>query len=724
VFSLLATRSIRRTALALLALIAAATPACQRDPLEPLREALKRRPEDPEANYLYGLALISTGQHSLAQWSLRKAMESPEWVERAGLPLATTAVLLGGYDEAVQVATRVLDAHPDQIEALLVRADARVRTRREYEAALADANRVIELEPDNQGAMPMKVASLLALGRIDEAATALDALESSYRDESLGLHGSPALCAARATFAKEKHDFEQAEKRYDECLKQFPGDGLVVREAIEFFDATERRDKSEEILKSALAADPDAFGYRANLVHRYRAEGRESDAKALLDAATQLANPTSAAVGWSSLALYAIETGDFAQAASAFERARALDPTGSPEIVFGYADALVVAERYDEALKIAETMTVPAHRALVRGRVALARRDPAQALALFSEGNRLWPNNAVSRYYAAVSAEQTGDFQRAAEEYRYSIRIDVRATDAYLRLARLEAAAGRIDDALVPLEFEPGGRPSEDDAAAFKLELLARENRPPPPAAFARLDAKRRAPAAAAIARGLTEGHGPAAALAFLSGLKDLDLRDPENAVALAALVEALAGANKGKQALAPVAAALKAHPDSAAFHAIHGDALAATGADDSAVRAAYQRALEIDPAEHRALVGLAGIEAKAGAAEPALALYERAASADKGDRASIREQAKLLVGLGKSEEAESRLAALLRDHPYDAQAAIALADLRRARGADASATQELARRAVRFGGGAPAQALLEQVDAEKGPAKAPARAG
>jgi thioredoxin-like negative regulator of GroEL len=50
------------------------------------------------------------------------------------------------------------------------------------------------------------------------------------------------------------------------------------------------------------------------------------------------------------MALYSIETGKFDEAAKAFEHARAVDPTGSTEILFGYADALVVAGRHEEAL--------------------------------------------------------------------------------------------------------------------------------------------------------------------------------------------------------------------------------------------------------------------------------------------------------------------------------------------------------------------------------------
>jgi tetratricopeptide (TPR) repeat protein len=685
--------------------------------LAPLREVLDVRPDDPEANYRYGLALVAAGQSSLAKWSLRKAMESAEWVERAGIPLATVAVQLGGYDEAVQVATRVLEKDPDNMDALVVRADARVRTRRGYEAALADAERALELDPENVGAMVPKVAALLGLGRTDEAGTALDALESAHSDEKLGLHGSPALCAARATFAKETHDDAGAEQRFDKCLDEFPRDGMVLHEAVTFFDGIGRTERSEEILKRALDEAPESFGYRASLVDRYRKSGRESEAEALLREATQLQSPAAAAVGWSSVALYSMEKGRYEEAAQAFARARQLDPTDSTEILFGYADALVVAGRHEEALKIAEQITVPAHRSLVLGRVALERGEPARALEHFTEGNRLWPNNPVARYYAANAAEQIGDFERAVEDYRYAMRIDVRATDAYLRLARIEAAAGHLESALAALEFEPGERPDEEQAALMELELDARLDRAPHPSVLQRVPHEHRAAAAAALARGFSARLGPKAAVRFLRAQTDIDLSDPVNAEALAAMIEASAASGDPRTGSSRVEAALAKHPDSAALHALHGDALAAARAEAKAVRAAYQRALEIEPEQHRALAGLAALEARADATESALALFDRAARADASDRASVRSAAQMEVQLGRSADAERRLSRLLRDHPYDAQAAIALAELRQTRGGDRAADAELARRAVKFGGGAAAKELLERIEAARGAA-------
>jgi hypothetical protein len=65
--------------------------------LEPLRKLLAERPEDAELHYLHGRTLSLLGQPSLAQWSLRKAMDDPEWLAEAGQQLAADALRVGDY---------------------------------------------------------------------------------------------------------------------------------------------------------------------------------------------------------------------------------------------------------------------------------------------------------------------------------------------------------------------------------------------------------------------------------------------------------------------------------------------------------------------------------------------------------------------------------------------------------------------------------------------------
>jgi tetratricopeptide (TPR) repeat protein len=690
--------------------------------VEPLQQLLEKNPDDREVNYRYGIALAATGQPELAKWSLRKAMESEEWFERSADALARALLETGDYDESAQVCGRLLERKPDDVPTLLVRADAYIRSRRNYEGALADAGRVLEIEPDNVDALIPRVVALLALERVDEAGEALEQLEGLYRDDSLKMHGSPGFCAARATFAKEKGENDAAAERYDACLELFPEFAPLVQDAVEFFAALGRDEHAQEILERAVEASPTDGNLRLALAMRFHSQGETERAKEVMRAGTRdLESRTDIAGGWAALGSFLLELGDYQEAADAFTRARELDPTGNPDVLFASADAAVVAGRYDEALRLAEQMSVPAHRQLVQGRVALSRREPRKALDHFAEGIRLWPDNAFARYYAAVAAEQLGDFDRAIEEYRYAMRIDPQATDAYLRLARLHAAAGRDSYAITALTFVPGGRPREYEAWLLEMRILARIGQPPkspeqPAEGVAR---EHWSAGVAAVARGISDRDGPAAAVDYLRRAKPVDFADPAHADISEVWIESLAASGRAGEAAAKIEAALAGHSDVAVLHALRGEALQLAGGDPERARAAYDKALELDSAEPRALRGRADLAAAQGANDEALALYDRALAADPDSIAAARSAAKVLSAAGREGEAEERLATLLREHPYDAETALALAELYAARDASPAETRALARRAVLFKGGPKAKAFLQKLRGDEPPAPA-----
>src|SRR5437773_4375634 len=145
-----------------------------RGSLAPLQKLIDARPDDPEVLYRYGRALVAAGQVGFAVWPLEKAIESPDWLEKAGIALATTRIAQGAYDEAVAICSRILEQNPDHAQALVLRATAHVESRRRYEEALADAEHVLAGNPDQSDAQSLRLLALLGLGRVEEAGAALE----------------------------------------------------------------------------------------------------------------------------------------------------------------------------------------------------------------------------------------------------------------------------------------------------------------------------------------------------------------------------------------------------------------------------------------------------------------------------------------------------------------------------------------------------------------------
>jgi tetratricopeptide (TPR) repeat protein len=706
-------------ATAVAALLAA--PACsQRDPLEdvraqqaagnyaatlePLRALIEAKPDDPELHYLHGMALMRTSQPSLAAWSLRKAMEDPAWLSRAGLQLAASAMLTGNAEVAIETTGKLLEAEPENVAALVLRAEAKAASRRDYEGALADADRALELDPDEQNAMVTRAVALLGLARVDDAEKAIAELERRVLEADLGSEAGARFCLVRATFLKEKGDAKSAETGIEGCLEKYPKDGRVVGEAIEFHDAAGNAERSLAILRASLAAAPEATGYRVALAMRLEQAGAREEAEQLLREGTESKEPALASISWVDLANLYASREDFGASAGALAKAISLSPDPRPELLFQHAETLLLAGRNAEARAEAERLGVPAHRELVLARALLAEGKPQEALARFDAGLALWPDNGIARYYAARAAEQLGDFDRAIAEYRYAIRAGIDQTDARYRLARLHEAERAYDLAIVAARHTSATVPADPEAERVALRILARLGRlheARDVIALRSRQPERWGPTVAAMAEGLAQSQGAAAAAKLVRETEALDLREPRNADALRALVRFLCEAGDAVGARAAADAAIAAHPDVAAFHALRGDALAQAGAPAADVRAAYERALALDAGHVPALAGLARLAAASNDVEGALALYARLGEVDTtelGDGAPRRAWAELLLAQGRKDEAAARLADLLLLDPYDGSAAARLAELR---GGDAS----LSKRAERFAAAPPPKA-------------------
>jgi tetratricopeptide (TPR) repeat protein len=693
----------------------------------PLRDMVDAKSADPEVYFLYGRALSAISEHDAALWPLRRAMESEDWLVRAGMQFANNAFQTGNNQTAIDVLDKVIEVSPEEVSAIVLRARARIDSRQNIELALADADLALEIDPDSTAAQIARILALLSLEMVEEAGEALEAIEDFAFETAPEETDSARFCGARASFAKEKGENEVADERYTRCLELFPGVDILVSDAIKFYEGLRDTERVISILEAAVEDAPDLRTFRIGLAMRLSSAGRVDDALDVLRAATDSSNPSIAGGAWMDLAGMLIELDRIDEGVEAFDKVLEAEPNPSPELLFRYADVLLIGERYDEALALAESMKVPAHQFLIRGRVHLERKEYAEALAEFSEGLRAWPDNPVARYYAALAAEGAGDYERAIEEFRYSIRAGASQTDARLRLGRLHYAEGALNYAIMILRHDLSNNQTDIDMAELELEILASQGRDTVvpqhllsvvnrPGAWQR--------AVAAIARGAKLSAGPAGALKYIEDTP-IDLTEVANKLLLRDYVRYLADDGRVGASITVAEASVTAYPDEAVFHAILGMALlrsssrtdAETGADESAenvvanpakAKAEFDRAIELDANEPYALAGAGLVAQAADKKETALDYYLRADAADPSDAAPLQQAIDILLGLGRAEEAEANLEKVLERNPYSGPAALKLLELRLARGAgDEPRSVALANLAMRFGGEGPAAAKV-----------------
>jgi len=411
--------------------------------LEELREILAIAPDLPEANYRLGVALVQTGEPSQAVWALKKAAESPDYAVVAGLVLAQAQHELGNYEEAIRAADRVLEENPDLRMALHVRAQSFLGAQR-LEEALTDTEHLIELFPSDYDVRALHVGVLMDMGRLEEAQEAAGLLEK-IGAESGDPDTAARACLGPALLAKDHlKDVDRAREAFEACVAKHPNHPTVLMHTLRFFDAIGERDRSMEILREAVERSPENLALRSQLANRLRNEGKREEAEQVLQAAVE---SFASAAAWNALASFYRVQGEHEKALEAMEEVMELSGGGNDRLRFAHADVLIDAGELERAARVAESLNQPTYQKLVRGRIALARGDAREALSLFEEGIRRWPDNAGARYLAGLAAQQLGDYERALSEFREAVRADPDATDAALHAARLHFERGEYEQA-------------------------------------------------------------------------------------------------------------------------------------------------------------------------------------------------------------------------------------------------------------------------------------
>jgi len=673
--------------------------------IEPLRELLKERPEDSELHFLYGIALARTGQASLAIWSLREASKDPKWFVHASLELARSAISARDFPAAIESAGAVLEREPDHVAALRLRGQALLEDKVEAEAALEDLTRAVGLDPDDMPTRLTQLRAMLALSRVEEAETAFAEIERRAAEGNLQEEDVALVCTVGASFADERGEAERAEELYESCLEAYPMSATLLDTAMEFFDAKGRPERTTEILRGFLERAPHATAYRGRLARRLRSFGEVKEAEELLLEATRSEVPGLRAHAWSALTDHYIATEDLPAAVAAFESAIVYEGELSPKRKLAHADLLVAANLNERALEVAADLEDETLRDLVRARVNLTEGRPCEALELFEGAFPFWPNNAVARYYAARSAEQCDQFDKAIEHYRQSLRSGADATDAGMRLARMLVAEGRLEDSLFGIQQHLDTHPRDEETILLKTRVgLALGDTALLQEILRGLPSSQvRARAVVILAANAAADQGPEVAIQGLRADPRLDFTTPRDAPALDLLLELMAKAGRAQEARVALSEAIAKHPESAELYFVRARLLEREGAPAAEVQRVLERAAELGPSHAGTLLALGRRAASRGEIDSALSLLDRAYAADPADPTPAREAGQLLADAGRDQEAAARFEEVLIEFPQDAGTALALASLPSAQ----DRRNVLARRAQRFGGGEAAQRLL-----------------
>jgi tetratricopeptide (TPR) repeat protein len=690
------------------------------DSLDPLRELIEEDGDNPQLLFLYGRALFETGQPGLAVWPLRKIMELPEWFERAALLVAKIEIAGGNLENAAEIYADVLEKNPDDMATRLARANVCARSPRMTEEALAEVDRILEIDPDELGAFKPRILAHLSMDNVDEARQGLE--ELGARIEGQQVENEPIKgwhCATMAIFASDSGDEALAAELWAGCEENFPAHENVVYESIEFHKTRDELPRALEVAEAALATESEGFSaYRLVVADLLRQNGRPAEAEALLTAALETEDVIQKSGTLLALTEHYKAVGDLESAAGSLERALAiLQNTGpQPDLLFALADIFIQIDEDERALALTRQMTVAAHRALISARVSHKSKQYVKALNFYDEATRLWPENPFAPYYAGLAAMGAGQFDRAFRSFLLAIRIQDAATDSRFLAARLMAAEGRIGTAV---ELLSTGRVGvSTDGQLLLAEIMAAAKGSELGIQQANLISQKHpelfGEAIAAVAKGtrrrsleaaweavepyLSQPFPPINHLPILRAAVDVAPREKQLKVLEPYVAKAVESAERGENA--------------GSAYEIEGMYFEREGKLDEA-EASYRRSIEVRPNDAATLFRLAQVTASE-SPQGAIVLVERGLAQPEihGKRFEAGLFLSAVSDLEDSPEVEQLLETALEHAPQSGQIAMRLASLLEANDREAGQIVALANRAIRFQVGEEAVAIRERAQA------------
>lgn len=623
--------------------------------IQPLRVLLTAEPENEEANYRLGIALVQTGRSSLALWPLMKAAKSESLGVQAGLVLASTLAAQQSYEEAIRAVDNVLKNDPDNIPALYTRARAYIGAAKP-ERALEDADHVLRLRPDDGAAYSIKTAAMLDLKRYEDAESAQRKLKD-ITENGKSIDKAARACGVLARFYSDQKQEDKARETFVECLEKYPNHPLVRNWATSFYKLIGDPDSAIGIWQKALLDNPEDLETRIVLANVLAESGRMEEAEEVMVGAARLFDTAAA---WQRLASIYRQNGKTTESREALQTALSRARVEPEVLRYALADLFIEEGDLESAQRIADSLREQSYRHMLNATIALAKGDPTEALKRFELGFRLWPNNARARYLAGRAAEQIGDFDRSIREYREAVRVGESETDASLELARIFYSLGQFDTAR---QFAMRHRKNRPFAKADAHIIAARSNAAlgDKKAALELLEmlstsVQYRPEATVEIFVILNKMDGSKIAIAWVEeNLEGIDLADPSYDGLLRLYLDELIAAGRTKDAIALVDAAVAANPESADALELKGGLLSRLGKNGEA-RKYIDMALELEP-EHAGALGLLGTAAaQAEDLEQSLVYFDRAAAADPGNPSYAYSAARLTGALGRRDESIARL--------------------------------------------------------------------
>jgi tetratricopeptide (TPR) repeat protein len=406
--------------------------------------AVKIDPKFGEARYKMAQALERTNNRAALPEYIRAADALPD--NREAQIKATQILLLSGrFEDAKTRASALLAKDPNDLEAMLLRANA-MAAMKDPEGALAEVEQAMKIAPADSRA-------LVGLGAIRQGSGDAAQAEAAYRQAIALDPNSIDAQLALANFLFAAGRVDEAEQTLKHALTIDAKHLLANQMLAVLYMVTNRMDQAEQPLK-LVAETMKAPVARFRLADYYAQVRRTDEAKRLL---TELsADPASFADAEMRLATLDYQAGSIADAHQRLDALVTKAPQYVPALV-AKAQWLTNENKLDEALERAKAAVAAnadsAEAQFALGRVHQRRRESADAIKAFSEVLRINPRATAAQVELSKLSLASGNSEAAVQHAQEAKRMV--PTSAIPRVALARSLLSRGD--LVRAEAEING---------------------------------------------------------------------------------------------------------------------------------------------------------------------------------------------------------------------------------------------------------------------------
>ena len=382
-------------------------------------QALKVRPEFPEAEFQRGNALVSLGRLSEAEAAFKSAIS---YKKNWSLPYSALGALLMRQDrdkEAEQFFRQALAVDSKDGVALRMLSEIRLRA--------GDAKEALELAKRATSIAETPASAWIGLALAEKAngnkVAAKAALDRVLADEPQNL----AALLERADLFTDEKNFEAGIADLKAAAKLKPADKAVASRLANVLQQAGKNDEALAVAKSAGLEVQQSTGNGGVIGTPEEIEAANSADPAIARKALERLlekNPRNAMLLGHLGASY--RTDDPAKSLEFYKRAAEIQPD-APEHALGYAAALVQARRFPEAALILQRVirvspeNYPAHANLATALYELKRYQ--EAIPEYQWILNAKPEVAVAYYFIATSHDYLGEYPEALASYEKFLSV-------------------------------------------------------------------------------------------------------------------------------------------------------------------------------------------------------------------------------------------------------------------------------------------------------------